>query len=168
MMKKIIYAALFSICVLADANASTTCVAGAENQWNGFTVEAFSQGEDCATAVVTIAIRDAHGKAIWVQAYIASQLLNFSQDPIADPKAMKKKLSRWISGEGFRQSVDRLNLKGEFPFTVSSDIDAKIFATLRKSKRPLFCYIQGIESGNCLTIDKDNNVIELGIQTFPG
>ncbi len=152
----------------ANAEAFSTCTAQAARKWNALTIEAIAQGDDCANAVVTLVIRDKTGKPIWARAHIAAQLLNFSQDPMADSKAMTEKLSGWISGESFMKTADKLTLDGEFPFAASSDIDAKSFKAYRKQKLPLFCYIQGLESGNCLAVDKDGGVVELGVQSFPG
>jgi hypothetical protein len=163
-MKRVFLAALF-LSVANTAQAFTNCVAQAERKWNGVTIEAVSQGDTCEDAVVTLVLRDKAGKPIWVRADIASQMLNFSQEPAADAKAMNAKLSGWISGEGFMPSADKLNLKGEFPFTPK---DKDEFAKARKSKAPLFCYIQGMESGNCLAVGKDGAVMELGVQSFPG
>jgi hypothetical protein len=152
----------------AHAQAYTNCNAQAERKWSGLTIEAVSQGDTCEDAVFTLVIRDKAGKPIWARAHIASQLLSFTDGPIASSKAMIEKLSGWISGEGFMQSADKLTLDGEFPFTVSSDIDQSDLKKYRKQKLPLFCYIQGMESGNCLAIDKDGGVVELGVQSFPG
>ena len=148
--------------------AYTNCNAQAERKWRGLTIEAFSQGDACEDAVVTLVIRDKAGKPIWARAHIGAQLMNFSQDSIANSKAMVEKLSGWISGDGFMTSADKLTLDGEFPFTASSDIDAKALKAYRKQKLPLFCYIQGMESGNCLAVDKDGAIVELGVQSFPG
>lgn len=160
--------ALSTVLVSSQALAYTSCNAQAERKWNGLTVEAVSQGDTCEDAVVTLVIRDKAGKPIWARAHIASQLLSFTDGPIASSKAMIEKLSGWISGEGFMQSADKLTLDGEFPFTASSDIDQSALKKYRKQKLPLFCYIQGMESGNCLAIDKNGGIVELGVQSFPG
>jgi hypothetical protein len=164
-MKKYILAAVSLIVTTSAAQAFTNCVGQAERKWNGVTIEAVSQGDTCEDAVVTLVLRDKAGKPIWARAHIASQMLNFSQEPAADAQAMIAKLSGWISGEGFMPRADKLSLKGEFPFT-ANDMDE--FAKARKSKAPLFCYIQGMESGNCLAVGKDGGVLELGVQSFPG
>jgi hypothetical protein len=164
-MKILIGAAVLFCGFVTAAQAVTNCVAMAERKWNGVTIEATSQGDTCQDAVITLVIRDKAGKPIWARAHIAAQLLSFNQDPAVDAKAMIGKLSGWISGEGFMQSADRLTLKGEFPFTPE---DKAMMAKYRKAKLPIFCYIQGMESGNCLGVDKASAVVELGIQSFPG
>ncbi len=167
-MKKIFAIALGFSFSFGTAQAFTNCVAQAERKWNGVTIEASSQGDTCADAVLTLVVRDKAGKALWTRALISTQLLNFSEQPAVDSKAMITKLSSWISGEGFMPTVDRLNLKGEFPFKITDGLDAKTFASYQKQKRPVFCYVQGQESGACLMLDKVGGVIEIGYQLFPG
>jgi len=167
-MKLIVAAALVLISSLGTAQAFTNCVAQAEHKWNGMTIEAASQGDTCSDAVLVLAVRDKAGKPVWVHAYIASQLLSFTDQPATDAKAMVSKLSGWISGEGFMQSADKLNVKAEFPFVLAQDGDAKNFDSYRKQKRPIFCFVQGMESGACLLQDKDGGIVEIGTQGFPG
>jgi hypothetical protein len=166
-MKRLFLAILF-FSVASTAEVLANCVAQAERKWNNLTVEAFSQGPGCSNAVVTLAIRVRGGKAIWARAHIAHQLLNFSESPTNSPKAMTDKLRSWISGEGFMKSVDGLNLAGEFSFGLADGVSLEVFKAYQKLKLPLFCYIQGMESGNCLAVDKDGAVVELGVQSFPG
>jgi hypothetical protein len=171
-MRKVL-TALMIMCSCAgvgswQAQAFDTCNAQAERKWNGVIIEAFAQGDECANAVVTMVVRDKNGKPLWSRAHIVAQLLNFTDPAPSNSQAMFKNLRGWISGEGFMQSVENLNLKAEFPFTLSEQIDAKTFAAYRRQKRPIFCYIQGMESGNCLMIDKDGAVVDIGVQSFPG
>ncbi len=153
-------------CVLMATPASAACTASASRSWvSGLTIEAFAQGPSCSQAVATIIIRKKSGEPVWVQSYITSFIMNFTQPPAANNKVLTTTLKDWISGEGFMKSADKLVENGEFPFTKNDDGE---FAKYRKSKAPLFCYIQGMESGNCLTVDKDGAVVELGVQSFPG
>jgi hypothetical protein len=50
----------------------------------------------------------------------------------------------------------------------SSDVEHSAFVTYRKQKRAIFCYIQGMESGNCLMQNRGGEIVELGVQSFPG
>ncbi len=157
--------ALFTF-ILISSSANAACNATAARLWAGLKIEASSAGPNCSQAVVTISLRNGNGEALWTHSYIAQQLLNFSQINSSNTKA--KALVSWISGGGFMKSADALKLDGEFPFTPSEGIDAATLAQYRKAKLPLFCYIQGMESGNCLAKNKDGNLIELGLQSFPG
>ena len=167
-MRAIYFAVLLSLLPVGQALAFTNCVAQAEHKWNGLTIEAVSQGDSCDQAVLTLVIRDKGGKPIWTRAHIASQLLSFSEEPASDAKSMIAKLADWISGAGYVPSADKLDVKAEFAFVLSQDVDAKSFADYRKQKRPIFCYVQGMESSACLVLDKDGGVVEIGGQRFPG
>ncbi len=156
------------IWMLLSASANAVCNTSASRMWAGFKIEVFASGPTCSQAVATISLRQSHNEAIWTHSYIARQLLNFSQTKIVDGKAMTKALRDWISGEGFSKSVDALKMDGEFPFRPAEGIDAATVAQYRKGKLPLFCYVQGMESGNCLAKNKNGTLIELGIQSFPG
>ncbi len=165
-MKRTVLALFMFILFSSAANAA--CNAAASRLWAGVKIEASTSGPNCLQAVVTISLRKGNGEAVWTQSYIAKQLLNFSQINSSDTKAMAKALGDWISGEGFMKSADALKLDGEFPFTPAEGIDAATLAQYRKAKFPLFCYIQGMESGNCLAKNKDGDLIEFGLQSFPG
>ena len=154
-------------CALMATPADASCTASASRSWvSGLTIDAFAQGPTCAQAVGVISIRKKSGEAVWVQSYITANVMNFTQPAATNSKILTATLKDWISGNGFMKSADKLVEGGEFPFTKNDD--AQSFAKFRKSKAPLFCYIQGMESGNCLTVDKDGAVVELGVQSFPG
>ena len=161
------FIALF-IFILFSSAANAACNATAARAWAGLQIEASASGSNCSQAVVTINLRKGNGEALWAHSYIAKQLLNFAQINSSDTKAMTKALVSWISGEGFMKSADALKLDGEFPFTPTESIDAASLAQYRKARLPLFCFIQGMESGNCLAKNKYGNLIELGVQRFPG
>ncbi|MBG1231033.1 hypothetical protein [Aestuariivirga litoralis] len=158
----------FLVMMMSATAANAACTASASRVWNGLTVEAVAAGPDCAKAVVTLTLRQSSGDPLWTRSFITVQLMNFSQNPASDGKSMTKTVKDWISGSGFMQTADKLVLDGEFPFDPSAEVDKATFTALRKAKAPLLCYVQGMESGNCLAIDKDGSVVELGIQRFPG
>jgi hypothetical protein len=164
---------------VASGNAQSTCTATTSRTWSkDFTIEAFSHGPTCANSVVTIIIRDRSGKAIWTQAHIAAYLLSFSDTAIVSSKAMKAALGSWISGLDTLNSSDQLpdwpagktayTDGAEFPFTLAEGIDRDSLLNYRKEKLPLFCFVQGMESLNCVMRDNDGTIIELGLQAFPG
>lgn len=162
---------LLAVLVLMSAvtPAAATCSASASRAWvGGTTIEAFAQGPTCEKAVVTLVIRNKAGNPLFMQAHDTAFLMNFAQSPAANVKALGATLKDWISGGGFMSSADKLVVDSEFPFTVDGAVDKATFAKYRKAKLPLFCYIQGMESGNCLVLDKDGVVVDLGVQRFPG
>jgi hypothetical protein len=165
-MKSIIVG-LALACVSTVAQAA--CTATVSRSWmKGFTIEAFAQGPSCEKAVVTLVVRGKASAVLYMQAYDTGFLMNFSQSPPATPKQLQTTAKDWISGESFMTSADKLVLDGEFPFTVNEAVDATAMKRYRKDKAPIFCFIQGMESGNCLVIDKDGTIVELGVQSFPG
>jgi hypothetical protein len=165
-MRKFSFGILFGLVLMATP-ADAACTASAARSWvSGLTIEAFAQGPTCAQAVAVISIRKKSGEAVWVQSYITQNVMSFTQPPAANNKQLMATLKDWISGDGFMKTADKLVEGGEFPFTKNDD--AETFNRYRKAKSPLFCYIQGMESGNCLTVDKSGAVVELGVQSFPG
>lgn len=167
-MKKFLAVAMF-LSATVSAEAGANCSASASRAWvGGTTAEASAQGPTCEKAVVTLVIRNKAGSPIFMQAYDTAFLMNFTQAPATNAKALGATLKDWISGDGFMTSADKLVLDGEFPFTVDEGIDKAALAKYRKAKLPLFCYIQGMESGNCVVLDKDGVVVDLGVQSFPG
>jgi hypothetical protein len=167
-MKKFFIVLMF-LGAAVPAQAAGNCSASASRAWlGGTTIEAFAQGPTCEKAVVTLVIRNMAGNPLFMQAHDTAFLMNFTQAPAANAKALGVTLKDWISGGGFMTSADRLVLDGEFPFTVNEGVGKATLAKYRKEKMPLFCYIQGMESGNCVVLDKDGAVVDLGVQSFPG
>jgi hypothetical protein len=167
-MRKFVFG-IFIGCALMVTPAYAACSASASRSWiSGLTIEAFAQGPSCAQAVATLVIRNNSGEALWAQAHVTSFLMNFTQPPATTGKALASTLKDWISGDGFMKSADKLVEGSEFPFTLDGGLNKDDFAKFRKAKAPLFCFIQGMESGTCLALDKDGGVVELGVQQFPG
>jgi hypothetical protein len=152
----------------AATAAQADCTARNTRAWGGFSINALASGPTCNQAVVTIVIRTKSGEPKMARSYIAAQLMNFSQSPSPDAKAMTNALKEWTSGNGFMTSVDKLTLGGEFPFTPDDGLDAPSFKAFRTAKTPIFCYIQGMESGLCIGVRKDGELVQMGVQSFPG
>lgn len=152
----------------ALAKDSASCSGVVSRTWiANLRIEALASGPSCKDAVAVLTIRKASGQVLWTRAHAARELLNFTQDPITDSKSMTVKLKEWMSGDGFMNSADKLTESGEFPFTRAEGVNQTMFKKYQASKLPVFCYVQGMESGNCLIVDK-GTVVELGIQSFPG
>ena len=168
MLRKLSFG-MFAGYALMFAPAFATCTASTSRNWvDGHTIEAYAQGPTCAQAVATLIIRRKSGEAIWAYAHVTSNLMNFTQSPAANAKALTAQLKDWISGNGFMKSADKLVTDSEFPFMLNEGVDAATFAKYRKAKLPMLCYIQGMESGKCVALDNKDGVIELGVQSFPG
>jgi len=154
--------------VFAASQAEASCRASASRSWGQHKIEASAAGPNCANAVLTLVVRADDNYAVWTKTYVADQLMNFSDSPAANAAAMKAKLKDWISGDGFMKTADQLQTSGEFPFTPAGDLNPGTMEDAVKNRSPVFCFIQGSESGQCLAEIWDGEVVELGVQAFPG
>lgn len=158
----------------ADCNARSR--AGWAGSGTGVVAEAASQGQTCANAVVTLVLRDASGKPLWVDARIGAQVMPFAG--IADRDAMARALSDWVDQRGSTMArTDKLPdwpqgadapKAGEFPFYPESDVGRETYMKLRDERLPMFCYVQGMESMACVALAADGQMTKVGVQSFPG
>ena len=172
-------AAVVLLTLSAEANAAD-CNAAARTRWaeaNGYTAEAYANGSDCANAVVTLVVRGQDNRPRHVFAAPAGTLMPFAG--LANLAGMKRTLGEWISQDNLvLQTAGKLPdwpegantpLEGEFPFYVDEDIDRDAYMKARDADRPLFCYVQGMESMACVALDPANGeMTKLGVQSFPG
>ena len=184
-LRPIIVLMAFSIAM--PAVSAQRCDVRATRIWQSdhskpFTVDAFSSGPDCSNAVVSLVIRSKTGKPEFWFSSPAADLAAFTtinEKPIANSKAMKAALEQWIGLatkpilDGFDKlpdwkAGDAGPTQSEFPFRVNDAITRDDYIKWRKSKRALFCFVQGMESANCLIVNDSGSIIEVGIQSFPG
>jgi hypothetical protein len=156
------------------------CQVSAIGTWHAspqatYQVEASSAGPDCAHAVATIAVRDASGKVLWVDASPSENLMTLAQ--AHDLPAMQRALAEWIDSNNhtiatssalpdWPQSADAPQ-NGEFPFYQEHDLNRDAYLALRTANVPVFCYVQGMESEACVAL-QDGAMTKIGVQTFPG
>lgn len=185
-MRALILAAAAALCACgqtatqpATTAEATGCAAQVTAPWQAtaqieMTVEASTAGPDCATAVATITVRDANGVA-FTQAHPAAEVMTLAQ--ATDAASMQTALSEWIvsTSHTFATSAALPNWpadattpsNGEFPFYVNETLNRDSYLALRARDVPIFCYVQGMESLNCLALE--NGVMtQVGIQSFPG
>ena len=87
---------LFVLAAAGPALAGPNCSASASRGWvGGTTIEAFAQGPTCAKAVVTLVIRNKAGNPIHAQAHDTAFLMNFTQSPAPNAKALGTTLKDW-------------------------------------------------------------------------
>jgi hypothetical protein len=137
-------------------------------------VEAASLGATCADAVATIVARDENG-VLWTQAYPVSHVMVLVG--ANNESAMRVALGDWIdsSNQTFATSSalpdwpqgSDLPVSGEFPLYVDASLDRTDYLALRERDVPVFCYVQGMESQNCLAYE-NGLLTPIGLQTFPG
>jgi hypothetical protein len=164
----------------ADA-APAGCSARASVPWaigSGKTLiaEAMSDGPTCASAVVTLVVRNPSGQPIWVDSRIGSQVMIFAG--VSNVRDMARALTDWIDQR--RSTMPRADAlpdwpqgaqapkAGEFPFYPDGDVDRQTYMKLRSERRPLFCYVQGMESMACVALTSDGQMRKVGVQSFPG
>lgn len=155
-------------------SASAT-VAWAPARGPSYPTEAFANGRACGTAVVTIVVRGPGGKVLWADAMPAAELMTFVE--AKTPSKMKAALAEWLTQQHtFKSTADLPVWKrgaeapeaGEFPFYPDAGVDRDSYEQLRAAKRPVFCYVQGMESMACLSLSADGQIEKIGLQLFPG
>jgi hypothetical protein len=159
----------------ADCNVRTS-VAWTE-AGSGYTAQALSDGPNCALAALMLIVRDPAGKPIWTDSRPAAQLMTF-QD-VKDKAGMAKALTEWIDqshsmmkrGESLPPwDHDQAQPEnGEFPFYLEPGVDRELYEKYRRANGPLFCYVQGMESMACISLDTETEeMTKVGVQSFPG
>lgn len=179
MLRVFAIAAVLALSACAQQGAAGACQAASNDTWVAgetvFNVEASTTGPDCEHAVATLVIRDGESRAIFTEAYPTEYVMTLRE--ARDVSAMRAALDDWIaSNNSTMVSTSALPdwpanadgpVNGEFPFYVADDWDRDTYLGLRTRDAPLFCYVQGGESLNCLAFD-DGTVRAVGVQTFPG
>lgn len=143
----------------------------------GYVADAFSDGPSCELAVVTLVVRAPDGKPMWTQSSPASHLMVFGG--VDNTAKMNSALGEWVNQEkAMMPTGEKLPAwdadqetptSGEFPFYLEEGVDREFYEKVRRADAPLFCYVQGMESMACVTLDKETNeMTKVGVQTFPG
>lgn len=160
--------------ILRGCSASAT-VAWAPLRGRSYPTEAFANGKACGTAVVTIVVRAPDGTVLWADARPAAELMTFVE--AKTPSKMKAALAEWLTQQHMFKSTADLPVwkkgaeapeAGEFPFYPDVGVDRDSYEQLRAAKRPVFCYVQGMESMACLSLSADGQIEKIGLQLFPG
>lgn len=157
------------------------CTTKAERPWgaNGYRVKAWTSGETCEAAVVTLAAYGSDGLPIYGWAG-ATQFL-FLLDDAKTPEQMQTGLDQWIGPDNLPpdltgtlppwEETDGQPKQAEFPFMPNMEKPA--YEELRKANINMLCYPQGMESQFCLALHPSEGgapgmVEEIGLQRFPG
>lgn len=179
-LKLVIACALAVFLALATPIRADDCAARANAPWtqagNGYSAQAAANGPRCAKAKIVLMLHAPGGKVLFTYRGTADTILSLSE---ASTKVqMKKALAKWIfDAMRMMPTSDQLpdwNDKqdqptaGEFPFHVEEGIKRPDYLAIRKAKRPMFCFVQGMESIGCVVLGTDGAVIKVGAQSFPG
>jgi hypothetical protein len=163
----------------AQADGTNNCPATASAPWNAggqtITIDASAVGVDCANAQATILFRTAAGAELYVETFEVSQVMVLAG---AESRAdMERMLREWIMPPGaaadstgdLPEWPTNATLPGdsEFPFHPEQGVDRAAYAALRTADQPMFCYVQGMESQACVTLE-GRALRLIGVQQFPG
>ncbi len=165
----------------AAQTADAGCAISVSTPWRPlsgteFTVEASTMGADCAKAVATIVVRNVQGDVIYTEAHSTEHVMVLA--PAHDSTAMRAALTEWIAPESNTTMQTSSALpewpanadspqNGEFPFYPIEGTTREGYNEVRDANVPLYCYVQGMESLNCLAL-RDGALESVGVQSFPG
>jgi hypothetical protein len=155
------------------------CTAYASSSWaNGPTprlrIEAFSDGPNCEKAVVVFVVRDSTGKVLFNNDHEAQFVATLAQ--ARTRIQMQAALRDWIDvsrSSNFHSTLPNwasgatLPTQTEFAFIPHDAITRTDYVSIRTSRKPFFCYVQGMESLKCL-VYRNDGIEDFGIQAFPG
>ncbi|HVY87883.1 MAG TPA: hypothetical protein VG942_03395 [Hyphomonadaceae bacterium] len=139
--------------------------------------EAMVAGPTCATAVVTLVVRD---KALApLLAWAAPTQDVFGLYDAKDAEAMKGALNDFLDPDSSRLKTsadlppwtrgkrEPTVQNAEFPFHPDEGVDQSGYEDIRKAKIPVFAFPQGHES-LAVYILRDGQLESVGVQQFPG
>lgn len=168
----------------ANVPAATGCAGEAAVDWapvrNGpaYRVAASASNPICAEGDARIAVTDASGNTLFSGAYAIAPMTTTVFADVASPDALKAALQQWIApGQGAdttRELPDwpadaEQPQSGEFPFYPAEGMTRDAWLRLRAQDKPVFCFVQGGESMNCLVLDAAAGTLQsVGAQSFPG
>jgi len=164
-----------------ETAAVSGCQAAATETWtpadgaDPLTIEANSSGPDCAHAIATLTVRDASNDVMFADVFVTEQVMLLAG--VADAAAMQTALAEWIDSDrpafattsalpDWPQGAESPDA-GEFPFHVDEGLAQADYLALRSRGVPTLCYVQGMESLNCLALENEQ-LTPIGVQQFPG
>jgi ABC-type Fe3+-hydroxamate transport system substrate-binding protein len=178
-MRTILILAALALAACGQATApvqeASACIAVAQAQWNGLSVEAASVGGDCEQANATLTIKNAAGATLYTEAYPTAQVMTLAT--ARDPAGMETALAEWIGSTNNTMATsgalpdwpanENAPVSGEFPFHPEGGLGRERYMGLRAADVPLFCFVQGMESMACLALE-NGALSKIGVQLFPG
>lgn len=174
-------ASLFALTTLGlSASQAADCAAKASAPWTeggkGIVAEATSSGPRCGAAKLALVLRGAGGEVLFKFDATADSVMPFVQ--VKSKADMQAALASWVADArtqmpttaklpNWKQGQDQPS-DGEFPFYPDEGVKRAEYLALRAAKRPMFCFVQGMESLSCLVIGADGKAKTIGAQSFPG
>jgi hypothetical protein len=170
--------------LLIPLSAKAACNASYETPWKAsgkldYSIAAYAVGTNCQTAVVVMAVTDAQHKPIWQTSHLSEHVALFSDEHTINGSKMQAAVEAWVLTGLDTSPSDASALpdwhvgsaeptREEFGFFIDANVDRESYLAWRKQKRPVFCFVQGIESEKCILADEDGQVWDIGGMTFPG
>lgn len=168
----------------AQAPATSGCSAETVIDWAPVSgppmqIAARASGPSCDTGMASIAITDAAGKSLFAGEFDIAPMTTTVFAEAKTPETLKAALQRWIDPTDQMMATTQqlpdwasgadAPQSGEFPFYPAEGTTRDAYARLRARALPMFCFVQGGESMQCLALDKATGaLIDVGLQTFPG
>jgi len=160
------------------AEAGAACAASAESEWTvttetSLTVRARAWGPTCKQAVVAVAIWGKDGAPNYSFISAMADIEGF--DEVTDAAGLTKALQGWADGQAdttdtlpeWKEGDPSPDPSAEFSFYPEDGMDRAAYVAIRTAKLPMFCFVQGQESQQCVYL-QDGGVQSVGVQTFPG
>jgi hypothetical protein len=170
--------------LLFSSAAQAACNAAYEAPWKasgklGYNIAAYAVGPNCQSAVVVLAVTDAKHKPIWETSRLSEQVAMFSDEHTVNGSKMQAAVEAWVR-TGLDTSPANASAlpdwphsaseptREEFGFFIDAEVDRDNYMNWRKQKRPVYCFVQGLESETCILADDSGQVWDIGGMTFPG
>lgn len=148
-----------------------TCTLTAVAPWpaagEGYRAQAMTEGDDCQTASLTLALVSPHGRALWEREYGGiSAVRRFYGVP--GPAEMQIELESWIAPADGKPAVTTAlpdwatGSAAPLGFEPAEGLTAEAWANLREAARPVFCFDEDPGYQTCLVLDANQDVTEIG------
>ncbi|MBO6797506.1 hypothetical protein [Maricaulis sp.] len=131
------------------------------------TTRCAQQGE----ILITRTIYDAGGHELYRADYVTDHIMTLSFDSgfVTEPAELPAAIEDWLTAGPGRSRTSELppyQDTAEFPFMSGAD-GPNQHEAWRSGDYPMQCYVQGMESMNCVAL-VEGEIVELGYQLFPG
>ncbi len=147
------------------------CRLSAVGPWSsageGYTVQATTDGADCATADLTLALVSPSGRALKEWQWSATVAVRRFYG-VPGPSEMRRELEAWISpGEGQPEASNALPAWPEGAarpgrFEPAEGLTREAWVSLQAAARPLFCFDEAPGYQTCVALEADETVLDIG------